>query len=277
MSAVALADIGKSVREVLAGTPKEGTFQFDQKVTYATKTADGVALTLGAIRKDEKADLSLRAAYSQGNYGLTALFNTTDKVAVTATIDKVAPGVKLGLSATLPDTQSGKLLVDYADKRVHVKSSVGLTTQPKVTLSAASAYKSLVFGGEASYDTAKSELSGYAVALGVHAGDSQLAVRLDDKLETLKVAAAHQVSPDRVLAAELSRPVAGGDVAFALGIARRLDNGALLKTKVNHQGLLSALYEQRLATGEKVVLSAQLDTLNVGAKAPKVGFALDLA
>jgi hypothetical protein len=59
--------------------------------------------------------------------------------------------------------------------------------------------------------------------------------------------------------------------------ARRLDNGALLKTKVDHNGILSALYEQRLATGEKFVLSTQLDTLNVGGKAPKVGFALDLA
>lgn len=57
----------------------------------------------------------------------------------------------------------------------------------------------------------------------------------------------------------------------------RLDNGALLKTKVDHTGVLSALYEQRLSTGERVVLSTQLDTLAVGAKAPKLGFALDLA
>lgn len=40
--AIALADVGKSVREILYGTPKEGTFVFDQKVTYSTKTADGV-------------------------------------------------------------------------------------------------------------------------------------------------------------------------------------------------------------------------------------------
>lgn len=45
--AIALADIGKSVREVLYGTPKEGVFNFDQKVTYATKTADGVVSCLG--------------------------------------------------------------------------------------------------------------------------------------------------------------------------------------------------------------------------------------
>lgn len=59
--------------------------------------------------------------------------------------------------------------------------------------------------------------------------------------------------------------------------SNRLENGALVKTKVDHKGLMSALYEQRLSTGEKFVLSTQLDTLNIGGKAPKVGFALDLA
>ena len=52
--AIALADVGKSVREILYGTPKEGTFTYDQKVTYSTKTADGVVRhTLGSniVRK----------------------------------------------------------------------------------------------------------------------------------------------------------------------------------------------------------------------------------
>lgn len=86
--------------------------------------------------------------------------------------------MKVGLAATLPDTQSGKLLVDYVNKKVHMKSSVGLTTQPKVTLSAASGYKNLVFGAEAAYDTAKSVVSNYGLAFGMHTGDSQLAVHL---------------------------------------------------------------------------------------------------
>jgi hypothetical protein len=47
------------------------------------------ALTLTAVRKDDKADLSLRSVYNYGNYGFTAIFNTSDKVNVTATIDKV--------------------------------------------------------------------------------------------------------------------------------------------------------------------------------------------
>ncbi|WIA22960.1 hypothetical protein OEZ86_009887 [Tetradesmus obliquus] len=274
--AVAISDIGKEVRSILYGA-KDGVFQYDQKLSYSTRTADGVQLVLNAIRKDEKADLSLRTVYNYGNYGLNATFTTSDKVHVLASVDKIAPGVKVSLSATLPDKESGKLLVDYINQHVHLKTSVGMTTQPKVTLSAASGYKNLVFGGEVAYSTEKSAVSNYGLALGLHAGDSQLAVHLQDKLETLKFMAAHNVSKDKMLAAEITRPVAGGDVTFHLGIARRMENGALLKTKVDHKGTLSALYEQRLATGERFVLSTQLDTLNIGGKAPKVGFALDLA
>jgi voltage-dependent anion channel protein 2 len=175
--AVAIADIGKAVRDVLYGA-KDGVYQYNQKLSLATRTADGIALTLTAVRKDDAADLSLRSVYNAGNFGLTTVFNTSDKVSVLASLDKVAPGLKASLSATLPDSQSGKLLLDYSNAQVHVKSSVGLTTQPKVTLSAASAYKSIVFGGEATYDTAKSTLSGYGVAVGLHAADSQIAVHL---------------------------------------------------------------------------------------------------
>jgi hypothetical protein len=47
--------------------------------------------------------------------------------------------------------------------------------------------------------------------------------------------------------------------------------------QVNHLGVAALLYEQRLASGERLALSTQLDTVNVGSKAPKVGVALDLA
>jgi hypothetical protein len=113
--AVAISDIGKEVRSILYGA-KDGVFQYDQKLSYSTRTADGVQLVLNAIRKDEKADLSLRTVYNYGNYGLNATFTTSDKVHVLASVDKIAPGVKVSLSATLPDKESGKLLVDYINQ-----------------------------------------------------------------------------------------------------------------------------------------------------------------
>lgn len=102
-----------------------------------------------------------------------------------------------------------------------------------MTVSAASGYKNLVFGAEASYDTSKSEVNNYGLALGVHAGDSQLALHVQDKLETLKLVAAHNVSKDKSVAAEITRPVAGGDVTFNLGIARRWVLNAMVVSAVS--------------------------------------------
>lgn len=62
MGVAGYADVGKDVREVLFGG-REGLYQFDQKLTLNTKTADGVALVLSAINKGEKADLSLKSTY----------------------------------------------------------------------------------------------------------------------------------------------------------------------------------------------------------------------
>eukprot|EP00877_Chromochloris_zofingiensis_P004036 jgi/Chrzof1/13633/Cz08g05060.t1 len=276
MPVPAFYDIGKAAKDVLLGS-KEGVFQFDQKFSVATKTADGVALTVAAVNKGDKADLSLRTVYNYKNYGLTAIFNTSDKVAVTASIDNIAPGLKATLSATLPDSSSGKLAVDYINPYVNVRSTIGLTSSPKVTLAAASGVQNIIYGGEATFDTAKSVLSGYSVGVGYHAADSQFAAMLADRLETVKIMAAHNVSRDKSLAVEISRPVRGGDVDFNVGVQKRLDNGALLKAKIDNRGLLSALYEQRLATGEKFALTSQLDTLNVGAKPAKVGVAFELA
>jgi len=275
MPVPAFGDVGKAAREVLFGT-KDGVFQYDQRFALTSKTADGVALTLLAINKGDKTDLSLRTVYNYKKYGINALFNTSDRVTV-ATHADVAPGLRATLSATLPDTQSGKLALDYVNPYVNIKSHVGLNTSPKVTLAAASGFKSFVYGAEASYDTAKSTLSAYNVALGYHAGDSQLAAVLTDKLDTLRLYAAHNISRDQSIAAEITRPIKGGDVNVQLGILKRLDNGALVKAKIDNNGILSALYEQRMSSGEKLVLSTQLDTLNTSNKGPKVGFALDLA
>lgn len=276
MPVPAFADVGKSAREILTGT-RDGVFQFDQKVTLTSKTADGVALTLVGVNKGSKTDLSLRTVYNYKNYGINALFNASDKVTVVAHVDNVAPGLRAALSATLPDAQSGKLAVDYVNPYLNVKTTVGLTTSPKVTVAASSGVKNLVYGVEGSFDTAKSTLSAYNLALGYNAGDSQLAAQLTDKLETLKLAVAHNITRDKSIAAEITRPVKGGDVAVTLGILRRLDNGALVKAKIDQAGLLSALYEQKLAGGEKLVVSTQFDTLNTSNAAPKVGFALELA
>ena len=270
----AYADLGKGAKDILNGG-REGVFQFDQKVTLNTRTADGVALTFGAKRND-KADLSVKTAYGGKGYSLDATFNTTDKVAVNAALTSLAPGLKVSTSITLPDLASGKATVDYAFPYLTLKSSVGLNSAPAVDLAAATGYKNLVLGGEAGYDTAKSAITKWNVGVGYHAADSQLAALLTDKGENVKLLVAHKVSTTRSVGAEVAKSLSGATTSFAVGTEQRLASGALLKFKIDSLGIASGLYEQRLATGEKVALSGQIDTLNLS-KPPKMGFAVDLA
>lgn len=55
-------EVGKNAKEVLFGG-REGLYQFDQRISLSTKTADGVALAVAGVNKGEKADLSLKSSY----------------------------------------------------------------------------------------------------------------------------------------------------------------------------------------------------------------------
>lgn len=60
----AFVAVGGDAKKVLVGAPGAGLFNFDQRVSLSTKTADGVGLVFNAINTGEKgADLSLRATY----------------------------------------------------------------------------------------------------------------------------------------------------------------------------------------------------------------------
>ncbi len=76
--------------------------------------------------------------------------------------------------------------------------------------------------------------------------------------------------------AEVTRKVASGDTSVTLGYARALASGALAKVKVDNTGVLTALYETRLTTGEKVGGSFQVQATDLS-KPVKWGFAVDLA
>lgn len=132
--------------QVLLGG-KDGAYFFDQKVSVSTATADGVKLDFLAAKKGERADLMLKTGYTFGRFGFNAILNTTDKVAVTASVDQVAPGLKATIMATLPDVASGKMALDWSTPHGHVKAVMGLTSSPRVDLWATTAYKNLVVGG----------------------------------------------------------------------------------------------------------------------------------
>ncbi|PNH06790.1 Mitochondrial outer membrane protein porin 6 [Tetrabaena socialis] len=276
MPIVAFGDIGKAAKGLLGGDKATGTFQFDPKLSVSSTTSSGVAFTATATQKGETVAATLKAAYSTKKYSVDAAVDPSGKVTASASISELAPGVKLSSSAVVPDISTAKLTLDYVMPYAAAKATFGLTATPVVDLSASTGYQAFVLGAETSYDTAKSAVTKYNFALGYHAADFQFAALLSDQLKTLKLSYMHSLTSTSTVGAEVSRKLASGDTAFTLAYARKLTNGALTKFKLDGSGLLSALYETKLATGEKVTGSLQLQATELS-KPAKYGFAVDLA
>eukprot|EP00775_Hariotina_reticulata_P008641 gene8641-8822_t len=86
------------------------------------------------------------------------------------------------------------------------------------------------------------------------------------------------------LAAEYTlplQPTTGGSVAnesfLAMGVARRLSTGGLVKARLDQTGTLALMYQQQLSQGAgKVSISCTCDPLALNKVAPKLGVALSV-
>ena len=65
------------------------------------------------------------------------------------------------------------------------------------------------------------------------------------------------------------------DVCLLRRLQKRLENGSLVKVRLDNKGIASGLYETELKPMHKLALSGQFDATNLD-KPPKVGFALDI-
>lgn len=269
------SDIGKASKDLLLGNPKSGAFSFDPKVSFASTTSNGVSFAVNAIKKGEKVEPTLKVAYSAKNYSVDALFSSDAKTPVNCSLSGIAPGAKVSFSALLPDPSSAKLAVDYSLPYLALKATVGLTVAPLVDLTASTGHNGLTVGGECAYDTAKSALTKYNVGVGYQGGDFQVAAFLADKGTTAKLAYAHNVTATATVGAEIVRKLATSDTTFTVGYAKKLTSGALAKVKIDNTGALSALYETKLSSGEKVAGALQVQATDLS-KPVKYGFALDL-
>ena len=61
-----------------------------------------------------------------------------------------------------------------------LKSTVGLTQNPKVILAATTGQKGVIAGAEVTYDTNKNAVTGYTAGVGYNAADFQASVHVTD-------------------------------------------------------------------------------------------------
>eukprot|EP00884_Botryococcus_braunii_P018082 jgi/Botrbrau1/4958/Bobra.0122s0033.1 len=250
-------------------------FQFNKVLNIETKTADGVTFLASTIQKDDTVETALKTAYKTKTYAFNAAFNAAGKLSTSLAFNDVAPGVTATVSGTLPDVTTAKLGIDYIAPYINVKSLIGLTQSPKVDLAATTGYKDLTLGAIVSYDSLKSDVTGWSIVTGLTRPDYQGAVILTDKGQTLKVAYAHNIDAFTTAGGEVVKKSVPDKTTFTVGFSKVLEGGALAKVRLDSEGVTSLLYEQALSPHSTLALSSQFDATDLS-KTPKFGVALNL-
>ncbi|KAL3141971.1 hypothetical protein ABBQ32_004617 [Trebouxia sp. C0010 RCD-2024] len=273
----AFADIGKSTTELLYGGGNTGKFQFNNVLNLSSKTADGVEFSaISTVSNDSLATI-VKAAYKTKGYSFSSSILPDGKTQLSYTQNNLAPNLTVNFSGMLPDEQSGKVAIDYVVPHLTLKTTVGLTQNPKVVVAATTGQKGVVAGTQATYDTNKGQVTTWDAGVGYNAADFQAHIMLTDAGNMLKAAYAHNIDAYQSVGAEVSKAAReeAADVHVMLGYSKRLTDGALLKAKVQNSGLVTLLYESELRPKTKIGVSGQFDATNANSK-PKFGFAFDL-
>uniref|UniRef100_A0A7R9V2N3 Voltage-dependent anion-selective channel protein n=1 Tax=Chlamydomonas euryale TaxID=1486919 RepID=A0A7R9V2N3_9CHLO len=287
------ADIGKSSRDLLSGTPKSGAFNFNPKLTFSSTTSTGVSFAVTAIANTEKnVDGTLKVSYGNKCYSTDATIAPGGKTSVNATLanalDKAGvPGVKLGLSAALPDVAgTAKMNMEYNPcKEFGMKKSFTLSSAPLLDVSCGGLYMGVTSGAELSYDAAKGAVTKSNLAVGYSADDFQVSahyIGMEANKKTnsldalLKLAFVHKINPTKTVGAEVTRNLSNSGISFTLGYSEKLMCGALAKLKLDNTGLLSMMYETSLTTGETLAGALQMQATDLS-QPPKVGLSIDLS
>ncbi|KAG1657338.1 hypothetical protein FOA52_003761 [Chlamydomonas sp. UWO 241] len=196
-------------------------------------------------------------------------------------------GVKLGLSACLPDVAgTAKMNMEYNPcMEFGIKKSWTLSSAPLIDVSCGALYGGVLSGAELTYDAVKGAVTKQNLALGYNAPDFSVSAhyiglevnkKTKDVCAIAKLAYVHNLSDTTTAGVEVSRNLGNGDGTFTAGYSRKLASGALAKLKLDSKGLLSALYEATLSSGERVAGSMQLQATDLS-QPVKYGFAIDLS
>lgn len=130
-----------------------------------------------------------------------------------------------------------------------------------------------------SVDGARATLSKWSVGLGYSARNGQACGYLVDLGRVFKLMFSYKLSSSSMFGAQVTKPIIaynGWETTVTCGYMQYLDNGNLVKVKVDTHGIVAALWEGKLGSrGGKVSFSGQFDLKDVK-KAPKVGLSMEL-
>jgi len=272
-------DLGKQASDVFGKGYHFGLLKLDVK----TKTATGVEFSTGGSSNIDSGKVSgnLETKYQVKDLGmtLTEKWTTDNNLSTTVdVVDKLIPGCKLSLDTKFAPgsgAKSGALKAEYKHDAAMVTADLdlGLTA---LNASAVMGHKGWLAGYQTSFDLAKSAVTKNNFGLGYAAGDCVLHTSLTNGTE-FGGSVYQKLSPALETGVTLGWSTAGAATKFGIGAKYVLEDGAVVRAKVNNSSEVGLGYQQKLRDGVTVTLSTLINGANFNAGGHKVGVALEMS
>ncbi|PKA46816.1 Mitochondrial outer membrane protein porin 1 [Apostasia shenzhenica] len=267
------SDIGKRARDLLYKD-----YLTDQKFVLTTYTANGVAITATATRRNELIFAEIQSQLRNKNLTVDVKANSDSSVLTTVTVDELAtPGLKSVLTFAVPDPKSGKVELQYLHDHAGVSAAFGLNTNPIINLAGVLGTKALAVGADAAFDTAAGNFTKYNAGMSITGVDFITSFTLNEKGDQLSASYYHLVNPSSSTAvgAELIHRFSTAENTLTFGTQHALDPLTMVKARVDNYGKASALIQHEWRPKSFVIFSTEVDTKAIE-KSSKVGLSLVL-
>ncbi|MED6144745.1 Voltage-dependent anion-selective channel protein 1 [Stylosanthes scabra] len=261
-------EIGKKARDLLFKD-----YHSDQKFSISTYSPTGVAITSSGTRKGELFVADVNTQLKNRNVTTDIKVDTDSNLFTTITVDEPTPGLKAIFSFKVPDQRSGKVELQYLHDYAGVSTSVGLTANPIVNLSAVVGTNVLALGVDLSYDTKSGDLIKSNSGLSFTKDDLIAALNVNDKGDTLNASYYHVVNPltSTAVGAEVTHRFSSNENTLTLGTQHALDPLTTVKARVNNYGRASALIQHEWRPKSLFTISGEVDTKAIE-KSAKLAF-----
>jgi len=272
-------DLGKQANDVFSKGYHFGLLKLEVK----TKTDTGVEFTTGgsSVLDTGKVSGNLETKYQVKDLGmtLTEKWTTDNNLSTTVdVVDKLVPGLKISLDTKFaPGTgaKSGCLKTEYKHDAAMVTADLdlGLTA---LNATAVMGHKGWLAGYQTCFDISKSAITKSNFGVGYSAKDFVLHTSLTNGTD-FGGSVFQKLSPKLETGVTLGWSSAGSATKFGIGAKYALEDGAVVRAKVNNNSEIGLGYQQKLRDGVTVTLSTLINGANFNAGGHKVGVSLEMS
>merc|ERR1711988_1347757 len=224
---------------------------------------------------------SLETKYQVKDLGMTLTEKwTTDNTLNTSldVVDKLVPGLKVTLDTKFaPGTgaKSGCLKTEYKHEAAMLTADMDLALSA-LNASAVVGQKGWLAGYQTCFDLGKSAVTKNNFGIGYSTSDMVLHTSLTNGTE-FGGSVFQKLSPKLETGVTLGWSSATSATKFGLGAKYVLDDGAVVRAKVNNNSEVGLGYQQKLRDGVTLTLSTLVNGANINAGGHKVGVSLEMS